>query len=97
MKTGDKTGGVIGALTVMDTDELMLTTNKGKTVRTRVGEIREAGRNTMGVKLIELAKNEKLQDMAKIISQSDDEEPSSPAATDEPGTTDAPEAEGPEE
>ena len=92
MKTGDKTGGVIGALTVMDTDELMLTTNKGKTVRTRVGEIREAGRNTMGVKLIELARNEKLQDMAKVISQSEDEEPSSPAATEEPGTPDAPEA-----
>ena len=74
MKTGDKTGGVVGALTVMETDELMLTTNKGKLVRTRVSEIREAGRNTMGVKLIELARNEKLQDIAKVISQGDDEE-----------------------
>ncbi len=59
MKTGDKTGGVVGALTVMDTDELMLTTNKGKTVRTRVSEIRETGRNTMGVKLIDLATERK--------------------------------------
>ena len=74
MKTGDKTGGVVGALTVLETDELMLTTNKGKLVRTRVGEIREAGRNTMGVKLIDLAKNEKLQDIAKVISQDDEEE-----------------------
>ncbi len=86
MKTGDKTGGVIGALTVLDTDELMLTTNKGKTVRTRVGEIREAGRNTMGVKLIDLARNEKLQDMAKVISQSDDEEPSHPRRPTNPNT-----------
>ena len=78
MKTGDKTGGVIGALSVLDTDELMLTTNKGKTVRTRVHEIREAGRNTMGVKLIELAKNEKLQDMAKVVSQGEDDEASTP-------------------
>ena len=78
MKTGDKTGGVIGALSVLDTDELMLTTNKGKTVRTRVHEIREAGRNTMGVKLIELAKNEKLQDMAKVVSQGEDEEATAP-------------------
>src|SRR5262249_38413341 len=51
MKTGEKTGGVIGALTVHGDDELMLTTSKGQTVRIRVAEIREAGRNTMGVKL----------------------------------------------
>ena len=69
MKTGDKTGGVVGALTVTDADELVLTTNKGKTVRTRIREIRETGRNTMGVKLIDLARNEKLQDIAKVVSQ----------------------------
>ncbi len=82
MKTGDKTGGVVGALTVTDADELVLTTNKGKTVRTRISEIRETGRNTMGVKLIDLAKNEKLQDIAKVVSQNDDEE--TPPAADEP-------------
>ncbi len=73
MKTGDKTGGVVGALTVMDTDELVLTTNKGKTVRTRVSEIRETGRNTSGVKLIDLDSREKLQDIARVVSQSGDE------------------------
>ena len=88
MKTGDKTGGVIGALTVMDADELMLTTNKGKTVRTRVGEIRETGRNTSGVKLIDLARNEKLQDIARVISQSGDDEP--PATPPPAATGDAP-------
>ncbi len=81
MKTGDKTGGVVGALTVTDADELVLTTNKGKTVRTRISEIRETGRNTMGVKLIDLAKNEKLQDIAKVVSQNDEEE--EPPAADE--------------
>ena len=54
MKTGDKTGGVVGALTVTENDELMLITNKGQMVRTRVKEIRAAGRNTMGVKLMDL-------------------------------------------
>jgi DNA gyrase subunit A len=73
MKTGDKTGLVVGALTVKDDDELMLTTNKGKTVRTRVGEIRLTSRNTMGVKLIDLGRNEKLQDMAKVVSQTEEE------------------------
>ena len=88
MKIGDKTGGVVGALTVLETDELMLTTNKGKLVRTRVGEIREAGRNTMGVKLIDLARNEKLQDIAKVISQGDEEE----APLTPPPVADAPDA-----
>ena len=50
MKTGDKTGGVVGALTVRDTDEIMLITVGGQMVRTNVKDIREAGRNTMGVK-----------------------------------------------
>ena len=61
----------------------MLTTNKGKTVRTRVHEIREAGRNTMGVKLIELAKGEKLQDIARVIREDDEDEPVMPPSTDE--------------
>jgi len=75
MKTGDKTGYVVGALTVRDEDELMLITNKGKMVRTRVAEIREAGRNTMGVKLINLPDNEKLQGIAPVVNEDTDEEP----------------------
>ena len=52
----------------------MLTTNKGKTVRTRVAEIRSTGRNTMGVKLIDLPGNEKLQDIARVVSQPEEED-----------------------
>src|SRR5213592_206265 len=40
MKTGEKTGNVVGALTVTDKDDLMLITTKGQMVRTRVKEIR---------------------------------------------------------
>jgi DNA gyrase/topoisomerase IV subunit A len=40
-------------------------------VRLRVGEIRETGRNTMGVKLINLIEGEKLQDIAPVVSQED--------------------------
>jgi DNA gyrase subunit A len=74
MKTGDKTGCVVGALTVRDTDELMLITNKGQMVRTRVKEIRETGRNTMGVKLMDLKGAEKLQGIAPVVANEDDEE-----------------------
>ena len=42
-------------------------------VRTRVSEIRETGRNTMGVKLINLIEGEKLQDIAPVVSQEDEE------------------------
>jgi DNA gyrase subunit A len=73
MKTGEKTGEVVGALTVRDTDEIMLITNKGQMVRTRVKEIRETGRNTMGVKLMDLRNGEKLQAIAPVVSQAEEE------------------------
>jgi DNA gyrase subunit A len=69
MKVGDKTGGVIGALTVRDTDEIMLITVGGQMVRTVVEHIREAGRNTMGVKLVDLEAGDKLQAIARVISE----------------------------
>jgi DNA gyrase subunit A len=69
MKTGDKTGRVVGALTVTEADELMLITTKGQMVRTRVAEIRAVGRNTMGVKLMNLKSGEKLQAIAPVVSQ----------------------------
>jgi DNA gyrase subunit A len=73
MKTGDRTGTVVGALTVHDSDQVMLITTGGQMVRIRVSEIREAGRNTMGVKLINLIEGEKLQDIAPVVSQEDEE------------------------
>jgi DNA gyrase subunit A len=72
MKTGDKTGNVVGALTVTDTDELMLITTKGQMVRTPVKDIRETGRNAMGVKLLTLREGEKLQAIAPVVSQAEE-------------------------
>ena len=69
MKVGDKTGGVVGALTVRDTDEIMLITTGGQMVRTFVKHIREAGRNTMGVKLVNLEAPDKLLAIAPVISE----------------------------
>jgi DNA gyrase subunit A len=69
MKTGDKTGCVVGALTVRETDEIMLITNGGQMVRTFVKDIRETGRNTMGVKLVNLDAGDKLQAIAPVISE----------------------------
>ncbi|MGH7981784.1 MAG: DNA gyrase subunit A [Candidatus Udaeobacter sp.] len=74
MKTGEKTGDVVGALTLRETDEIMLITNKGQMVRTRVKEIRETGRNTMGVKLMDLRNGEKLQAIAPVVSEAEEEQ-----------------------
>jgi DNA gyrase subunit A len=78
MKTSDRTGDVIGALTIHESDEVMLITTGGQMVRIRVSEIREAGRNTMGVKLINLIEGEKLQDIAPVVSQEEMEESEPP-------------------
>jgi DNA gyrase subunit A len=69
MKTNEKTGQVVGALTVTDADEIMLLTQQGQMVRTPVKDIREAGRNTQGVKLINLASGDKLTAIARVISE----------------------------
>jgi DNA gyrase subunit A len=81
MRTGEKTGDAVGALTVRETDEIMLITNKGQMVRTRVKEIRETGRNTMGVKLMDLRNGEKLQAIAPVVSQVEEEEAQTADAT----------------
>jgi DNA gyrase subunit A len=83
MKTTDKTGGVVGALPVRDTDEIMVITSGGQMVRTFVKDIREAGRNTQGVKVINLAEGDKLQAIAPVISEQQEDA----AASDSPATS----------
>ena len=80
MKTTDKTGAVVGALTVKDSDEMMLITVGGQMVRTPVKDIREAGRNTQGVKLVNLDPQDKLQAIAPVISEESADESTAPAA-----------------
>jgi DNA gyrase subunit A len=74
MKTTDKVGSVVGALSVTDSDEIMLTTSQGQTVRTNCKDIRIAGRNTQGVKLINLNEGDKLVAIARVISEQQEQE-----------------------
>ncbi len=67
MKTSDKTGLVAAALTVRDDTEIMCISSKGKMVRIRANEIRETGRNTMGVRLVNLDEGHKLVAMATVL------------------------------
>jgi DNA gyrase subunit A len=84
MKTNERTGGVIGALTVQDQDEIMLISVGGQMVRIAVQGIREAGRNTQGVKLIDLAEQDRLQAIAPVISEANEDAAENAAPTTPP-------------
>jgi DNA gyrase subunit A len=66
IQTSDRNGAVVAAVLVQDSDEIMLITDAGTLVRTRVEEIRELGRNTQGVTVIKLGPNEKVVGVDRI-------------------------------
>ena len=67
IQVSDRNGIVVAARLVGDQDEIMLITTGGVLIRTRVSEIRELGRATQGVTLINLGEDEKLSGLEKII------------------------------
>jgi DNA gyrase subunit A len=74
MRTTDKTGGIVGALTVHDHDEIMLITVGGQMVRIKVDDVRETGRNAMGVKLVDTGSKDKLQAIAPVINDENEDD-----------------------
>ena len=74
IQTTSRNGDVTGAVLVGAEDEVMLITNSGTLVRTRVDEISIMGRNTQGVKLISLSEGEKLSGIERIENIQTDEE-----------------------
>ena len=66
MQTSERNGNVVGAVQVFDNDEIMLISDKGTLVRTRVDEVSVQGRNTQGVRLIKLKKGEKLVGLEQV-------------------------------
>lgn len=80
----DRNGEVVGMKLVTSGDEVMLITEKGILIRTRVDEIRETGRNASGVKLIRIDEGDRLVAMAKI--DADDVEKGGEEAAPEPSS-----------
>ena len=72
MQTSDRNGLLIGANQVIEDQEIMLISNKGTLVRTKVDQINVIGRNTQGVTVIKLKDSEKLVGLASIIEDTDD-------------------------
>ena len=64
---------MVAILDVIDTDDLMIITNKGVMIRQSVEHIRTIGRNTQGVKLISLKEGELLNSVERIADRQEDQ------------------------
>jgi DNA gyrase subunit A len=69
MKATDRTGRVIGVRQVTEDDNLMLVTSSGKILRLRVADIRVIGRNTQGVRLIDVDEGERVVGIARLAEE----------------------------
>jgi DNA gyrase subunit A len=69
IKASVRNGPVVSSYQVAQTDELMIITGHGKIIRLRVGDISIIGRNTQGVKLINLGEGEKVVGVAKVMEE----------------------------
>ena len=75
VQTSERNGNVVGAELVDDEDEIMLITDGGTLVRTRVDEVSVMSRNTQGVRLIRLDDDERLNSIERIIEDQETSEP----------------------
>jgi DNA gyrase subunit A len=73
IQTSERNGKVVAATLVNPEDEIMMIGTNGVLIRTRVREIREMGRTTQGVTLMNLEKGERLAGLSRI-AESDEEE-----------------------
>ena len=83
IKVSERNGSVVGALEVVNGEHLMLISNRGTLVRTRVDEVSQVGRNTQGVTLIRTANDEVVVGIARIAEM--DEEDATVAALESEG------------
>jgi DNA gyrase subunit A len=73
IQASDRNGSLVGAVLVVDSDEVMLISTGGVLIRTKVAQIREQGRSTQGVTLIALGEGEKLAGVERIEEQDEDD------------------------
>src|SRR5581483_10727896 len=78
IRTTERNGPVVGILPVRDGDDVVLITAQGMVNRTHVSEIRVVGRNTQGVRIMDLNEGDKIASIAQVVRE-EDEPPSEPA------------------
>jgi DNA gyrase subunit A len=69
----ERNGPVVGLALVSDADEIMLVTDRGQMIRTKVAEIRETGRNAQGVKIMTLDESERVVCLERLPERDDDD------------------------
>ncbi|MFW5450906.1 MAG: DNA gyrase subunit A [Methylophagaceae bacterium] len=74
IQTSERNGNVVGAVQVRNEHQIMLITDGGTLVRTPVKDVSIVGRNTQGVKLINLTKKEKLVGLERVLEEEDDDD-----------------------
>ncbi len=74
MQTSDRNGRLVGAVQVTDGEEIMLISDRGTLVRTRVDEVSVLSRNTQGVRMIRLKEDERLVGLAEVTEPGDGHE-----------------------
>ena len=73
MKLTDKTGGIISLTNVNDDEDLMIINRSGITIRMKISELRVLGRNTQGVRLINLRGKDFIASITKVPTENDEE------------------------
>jgi DNA gyrase subunit A len=73
VKTSDKTGKMVGIKEVVDTDDVVVVTSDGMVIRQHANDIRLAGRNTQGVRLIKLQSEDAVADIAIVMAEEEEE------------------------
>ncbi len=84
IQTSERNGKVVSATLVTESDEAMLITTGGVLIRTEIRQIREMGRSTQGVRLINLGNDEKLAGLVKVDESVIDDVEDSPTPTEIP-------------
>ena len=75
IQASERNGAIVGAVQVVESDEIMLISDKGTLVRTRVAEVSVQGRNTQGVRLIRLKPGEKLVGLVQVDEPEEQDDP----------------------
>jgi DNA gyrase subunit A len=75
VQTSDRNGPVVGISCVTDRHELLLVTEQGQIIRMRAGDLRPIGRDTQGVRLMDLAEGDRLVSVATLVEPDADSEP----------------------
>lgn len=84
IRTSDRNGQVVGIVSVRDGEDIVLMTTQGMVNRTHVEEIRVVGRNTQGVRIMNINEGDKIASLAKVAREEPEEAPAAEAPVEPP-------------